>query len=70
MAFWCSISQAIGNLKPQNLKPQPQVQIIDGMDTLTAALNILRLVALSKMPAGAFMKLGQQWFRVYVGFRV
>ncbi|CAE7760975.1 unnamed protein product, partial [Symbiodinium pilosum] len=33
-----------------------EVQIIDGMDTLTAALNIARLVALSKLPLCASMR--------------
>jgi len=33
-----------------------EVQIIDGMDTLTAALNIARLVALAKTPAAAFLR--------------
>eukprot|EP00445_Apocalathium_hangoei_P021287 CAMPEP_0203912330 /NCGR_PEP_ID=MMETSP0359-20131031/53413_1 /ASSEMBLY_ACC=CAM_ASM_000338 /TAXON_ID=268821 /ORGANISM="Scrippsiella Hangoei, Strain SHTV-5" /LENGTH=769 /DNA_ID=CAMNT_0050838243 /DNA_START=56 /DNA_END=2362 /DNA_ORIENTATION=- len=32
------------------------VQIVDGMDTLTASLNIARLVALARAPAGAFLR--------------
>lgn len=34
------------------------VQVVDGMDTLTAALNIARLVALTSSPAGAFLRAG------------
>eukprot|EP00928_Gymnodinium_smaydae_P025925 TRINITY_DN20510_c0_g1_i1.p1 TRINITY_DN20510_c0_g1~~TRINITY_DN20510_c0_g1_i1.p1 ORF type:complete len:607 (-),score=117.89 TRINITY_DN20510_c0_g1_i1:46-1632(-) len=32
------------------------IKIVDGMDTLTAALNIVRLVALAKSPAAAFLR--------------
>lgn len=32
------------------------LQIVDGMDTLTAALNICRLVALARAPAGATLR--------------
>jgi len=32
------------------------VQVVDGMDTLTAALNIARLVALNRGPAGVFLR--------------
>lgn len=34
------------------------VQVVDGMDTLTAALNVARLVALAGGPVGAFLRSG------------
>ncbi|CAE6938393.1 unnamed protein product, partial [Symbiodinium sp. KB8] len=62
--WWRRVSQSSGEMAEQRSQLMSvltatlsgEVQIIDGMDTLTAALNILRLVALSKMPAGAFMR--------------
>eukprot|EP00439_Symbiodinium_sp_Y106_P044270 s1661_g5.t1 len=67
--WWRRVSQNSGEMAEQRSQLisvltatlSGEVQIIDGMDTLTAALNILRLVALSKLPAGAFMKLGQHF---------
>ncbi|CAE6926730.1 unnamed protein product, partial [Symbiodinium sp. CCMP2456] len=62
--WWRRVSQNSGEMAEQRSQLisvltatlSGEVQIIDGMDTLTAALNILRLVALSKLPAGAFMR--------------
>merc|ERR1712228_891529 len=34
------------------------LQIVDGMDTLTASLNLARLVALAGAPAGPFLRDG------------
>eukprot|EP00929_Paragymnodinium_shiwhaense_P060413 TRINITY_DN30177_c0_g1_i2.p2 TRINITY_DN30177_c0_g1~~TRINITY_DN30177_c0_g1_i2.p2 ORF type:complete len:190 (+),score=64.60 TRINITY_DN30177_c0_g1_i2:515-1084(+) len=33
-----------------------ELQIVDGMDTLTGTLNILRLVVLAKTPAGEYLR--------------
>eukprot|EP00933_Yihiella_yeosuensis_P081126 TRINITY_DN94675_c0_g1_i1.p1 TRINITY_DN94675_c0_g1~~TRINITY_DN94675_c0_g1_i1.p1 ORF type:complete len:505 (-),score=123.69 TRINITY_DN94675_c0_g1_i1:67-1557(-) len=55
----CSLGEERSQLvKMMNATLSGDVQIIDGMDTLTAALNIARLVALASSPAAAFLRNG------------